>query len=272
MNHNYLRPHRMEELSEQAEYYAETYCAQSPVILPQDIAAAIGLSYSLNDYGNAFDGRLEYKGGHFHAFLNSRGKDHLFNPRTRFTFAHELGHYLIEEHRNALLQPGTKPHASFTNFLSDNMAEMEADFFAGSLLMPKGRMLRDTERRKFEFTLVDEIALKYNVSITAALLKFMAIDRYPMLLVCTRNCKIAWYRYSPDFPFKELLGGKGDAVPDATVAGDYFYRDIKYYKKTETVFAEDWFVLRYSSDRRRPFNEHCVYFEEMKQVVSVVWE
>lgn len=271
MNRNWITPQRAEELSDLAEFYADTYCAHSPVVLPQEIATGEGLAYSLNDYGKAFDGLLEYERGKFHVFINSRGSEHLYDPRTRFTFAHELGHYLIEEHRHALLLPGVKPHASFTNFLSDNLAEMEADYFASSLLMPRGRIMTDIFMRKFNFSLVDEIASKYNVSLTSALIKFMAIDHYPLLLVCSRAGRIAWYRYSRDFPFKELLRGKGEPVPDATAAGDYHYRDSKY-KKTETVFAEDWFVLRSAADRRRPLFEHCVYFEEMKQVVSVVWE
>ena len=67
------------------------------------------------------------------------------------TFVHELGHFLIDEHRNALMLGLSPSHPSFTNFSSDNEVELEADFFASSLLIPKSRLLKDLYRRKFSF-------------------------------------------------------------------------------------------------------------------------
>jgi Zn-dependent peptidase ImmA (M78 family) len=49
--------------------------------------------------------------------------------------AHELGHYCIGGHADALLAHG--PHYSSAHFSSNDPFEMEADYFAAALLMPE---------------------------------------------------------------------------------------------------------------------------------------
>ena len=51
-----------------------------------------------------------------------------------FTVAHELGHYLIDDHPLAIL--GTGKHFSRSGYISNDRYEEEADAFATELLMP----------------------------------------------------------------------------------------------------------------------------------------
>src|SRR5580658_8784922 len=53
----------------------------------------------------------------------------------RFTIAHELGHYFLEGHVDAIFADGS-PHESHAGFLSTIKYELEADHFAARLLMP----------------------------------------------------------------------------------------------------------------------------------------
>ena len=153
----------------------------------------------------------------------------------------------------------------------NNKYEVEADYFASCLLMPEDRLRKDLNR-KFTFSIADEISRKYNVSLTAALLRFIGIDYCPIMIVCTRSSKVRWVRYTEDFPFKYLLTGADGSVPEYTSAGEYFYEGTKNLNKTETVFAKDWFVLHHTEDPNRKFNEYCIYYEPMDQVISVLWE
>jgi hypothetical protein len=228
--------------------------------------------YAQEIYGDAFDGLLENKNSKFHIYLNTIYGGHLHHPRIRFSFAHELGHYLIEEHYLALSDPRTNPQPSFQTFDMENKYEVEADYFASCLLMPEDRLKTDFIKQKFSFAVIDEIARKYNVSVTAALLRFIGIGYHPVMIVCTRASKIRWVRYSFDFPFTYLIGGIGNSVPEYTSAGEYFYEGTKNLNKTETVFAKDWFVLYNTEDRNRKFKEYCMYFDTMDQVISVLWE
>ena len=272
MGKQLLTPARMADLSAIAGFYTSEYCSQSPLIDPAAIAQSQHLGYSLNDYGNAFDGLLENKNGKFHIYLNTKDGGHLYLPRVRFSFAHELGHYLIPEHYHVLSNPIVKPQPSFQTFDMDNKYEVEADYFASCLLMPEEHIKKDVARQKFSFVVIDEIARKYNVSVTAALLRFIGIGNHPVMIVCSRSSKICWTRYSFDFPFTYLLGGIGSSVPEYTSAGEYFYEGTKNMNKTETVFAKDWFELYNKDDRNRKFKEYCIYYEAMNQVISVLWE
>jgi len=267
-----LSVQRMADLSAIASYYVNEYCGTGPMVEPQLIASGLGLGISMNDYKQAFDGLLENKGGKFHIYLNIKNDGHLYHPRTRFSLAHELGHFLIDEHYNLLRDESIRPQPSFQNYNMENRMEVEADYFASCLLMPESRIRKDLERRKFTFALIDEISKKYNVSSTAALLRFIAINTYPIMVVCSRDSKIAWYRKSDDFPFFQFRLGQSGGVNEYTSAGEYFYEGKKNLYKTETVYAEDWFVIYNKEDRRRPFKEYCLYYEPMKQVISVIWE
>lgn len=266
-----LSVQRMRVLSDLAEHYAESFCAGSPLIDPQLIADKLNLNWRTNNYDQAFDGMLVCREGEFYLHLNLRENDHIYKPRIRFTFAHEIGHYIIDEHRNALTKPGAKPHGSFPLVSQDIMIEREADHFAACLLLPENRVRKDLHCKKFSATLIDEISKKYNVSTTAALLRFVALNHRPMMVVCCRNGAIAWHRETSDFPFTYPLYGHKGQVPEKTSAGDYYYNNTKY-QKAEIVFAGDWFKLNYKNDLNRKLYEYCYYFEAMNQVVSLIWE
>jgi len=139
----------MAELSAIAGFYTSTHCSEQGFIDPNLIAASQGLKYSLNDYKEAFDGLLENKNGKFHIYINSANQGHIHRPRVRFSFAHELGHYLIPEHYKALCNPNMKPQPSFQTFNTDNKYEVEADYFAACLLMPEVRIQYDIYKKKY---------------------------------------------------------------------------------------------------------------------------
>lgn len=263
---------RKRELSELAEFIADEYFVDT-FVCPNKLAKIYGISYTFEDYGNAFDGLLEHRSGKFHIYLNSQNAKHIYQPRVRFTLAHELGHYLIDEHRNALKSGLTPSHPSFTNFSSDNEVELEADFFASSLLIPKSRLLKDVFKRKFSFNLIEELATKYQTSITATLIKFASIGNHPIMIVCSIDKKIKWFKYSNDFPFKYIDALPGFKVPVNTSAGQYFYvNGIKSEDEFEIIAAEDWFRLYNDNDYGRKFYESCIYSDRNKFVLSVIWE
>lgn len=263
---------RMQELSDQAAWYADSYCPAPHAVLPQVIAEEQGLFFSLNDYGGYFDGLLECRKRQFHVFLHTNEGDHLYSPRLRFSFAHELGHFLIDSHRNALLNPAIPSHGSVASLESALLVEREADMFAACLLMPEDRLRQDIFRKKFCFTLIDELSKKYMVSLTAVMLRFIALGNHPIMLACSKAGKLKWLRYSEDFPFKSLNLGPCFQIPECSCAGEYFSDGTKYQGKTETVFAEDWFVLSDYQDRRRELNEYCIYQDSLNQVISLIWE
>lgn len=70
-----------------------------------------------------------------------------YPARLRFSIAHELGHFHIDEHRDALVHGIT--HSSQPGFRSKNPLEIQADEFAAALLIPASTMEPRITKRGF---------------------------------------------------------------------------------------------------------------------------
>jgi len=86
----------------------------------------------------------------------------LHSPRVRYSFAHELGHYFIDEHRWELLNSGYLAHVPDIPLLSQHIYEKESEFFASCLLMPLSRFIHDMTNEHFNIDVVLKICGKYS--------------------------------------------------------------------------------------------------------------
>lgn len=165
---------RLATIAELAESIADEYCPNQ-IVLPETIIKRKQILISRSSYGDAFDGMLEHKCGRFHIYCNT---DRLTVPaRVRFTLAHELGHFFIDDHRRAL-EAGLEPHPSFPAFNghpSDNPAEREADHFASSLLMPEGRVQQVIRRSDPGMAAVLDIKNQFDTSVTSSALRYIKL-------------------------------------------------------------------------------------------------
>ncbi len=260
---------------------AEEIAAQYEVPIPLErVAEDELLEVICDDYGSgSFDGLTwfepETEDFYIHLNTNSDKRNYLSKPKGRFTMAHELGHYFIPAHRLGLMSGEMKPHGS-VNFLRDMSAwqiEREADAFASSLLMPSGRVKEFIKCRNFDFGVIEDIAEKFQVSKSAAALRFVEIGNGPIMVVYAISGKIQWVSHSDDFPFWRLRygNGRGDKVPELTVMGTYFYEnDDSDCKKEETIYAGDCFDTRREEDNDRKFYEWCIGYQN--KAFSVIWE
>ena len=157
-----------------AEYLAETHFPNDPVE-PLAIADLCDISSSFGHYEDAFDGLLELKANRFHIYLN---RDRLIDParpRARFTAAHELGHYFIDDHRNALVA-GVNPHPSFTEFVNNSVAEYQADQFAAALLMPQDRFTSCAARLDVSLESIVRLATMFGTSVMSTAIQYARSD------------------------------------------------------------------------------------------------
>lgn len=262
---------RQNEISELAEFIANKYCPLD-FIDPEIIAKHSQISFNYGNYQDYFDGLLEYENQNFHIYINLDRVKQVESERARFTFAHELGHYFIDSHRNSLISGRSPSHGSFVDFKSyKNPAEYEADFFAASLLMPTSRLQKNCNRKKFTFSLIEDLCMNYKTSLTSTLIKFSSIGNHPICIVFTQDNNILWFQQSADFPFKYIKNIKSKRVPVCTVASEYFENKTKYISE-EIVYAEDWFDYVGKYDLRRVFFEKCIYSEAYNFIISVIWE
>jgi hypothetical protein len=193
-----LSPARRDEIIELAEEVAEIHCP-GRFIDPIYIINEKKITYSFNYYGDGFDGMLEHKRGRFHMFCNLDRVSSSTSPRARFTQGHELGHYFIDEHRNALLR-GVPPHLSNTEQPDhERVVEEEADLFASHLLMPRQRFQTAFKSGPTGLKGIIEMSKQFGVSCSAAALRVLAYSSEPLALAYWRNDKPPWTEVNTAF-------------------------------------------------------------------------
>jgi len=173
---------RAVEIGELAEAVADEHCPQRPVE-PDRIAAAKGVTLCFGHYGEAFDGMLEHEAGRFHIYCNLDRTGRRGSPRARFTLAHELGHYYIDEHRNALAAGRAPAHPSQCDHESPLLAEQEADHFAANLLMPAGRFAAKAAAAAPGLAGVVALTRAFGTSLTSTAIRYAACDVLPCAVI-----------------------------------------------------------------------------------------
>lgn len=252
-------------IKELAEFIALEY---DETITPlEKIRENEGLSVFYDDYGNAFDGIIIYD-SEFYIHINTKRGNRVNSTRGRFTLAHELGHYFIDNHRNGLQRGLLEPHPSKNNEEKHQKIEREADYFASCLLMPEERFRKDCLKRKFNFTIIEDLAEKYHVSLTACAIRFADIGNHPIMIVYCEDNEVKWNWNSNDFPFKKIAkDGKG--VPEDTLVGEYFKTGIGK-RRTEQLWAGDWFNCYNHEDESKKIYEH--FIPHRNKALCVIWE
>jgi hypothetical protein len=172
---------------------ADEHCPAG-VVEPALVARVKRITVSFGPYGDAFDGMLECREGRFHVFCNLDRVERGDSPRARFTLAHELGHYYIDEHRLALEAGRSPSHPSQCEYESPILAEQEADLFAANLLMPPKRFLDKAASAAPGLEGVLSLARRFATSITATAIRYAACDAAPCAVVkwTWRGCAWKW--------------------------------------------------------------------------------
>ena len=142
------------------------------------------------------------------------------NGFQRFSIAHEVGHYFLEGHVDALLPPGTERHRSHSGFVSTDRYELEADHFAAGLLMPEYLFRPAMAKAGEGLDAVEELRRQCGTSLTATAIRFQELtDEAFAVIQCNEN-RIEFCCMSDRM--LSLHPGrwpkKGDLVPDGTTA------------------------------------------------------
>jgi len=147
------------------------------------------------DFGDAFDGRLEYLGDKYLLVYNikyNKNKQGGFHPRIRFTIAHELGHYFLDEHRN-ILRSGGPEYSCITEFQSDTEMELQADYFATGLLMPSHILsARVNKEAKPDLRIIKDVAQQFQVSLTSMMIRWVKLSDFPCGVFSVTSNGIEW--------------------------------------------------------------------------------
>lgn len=163
----------------------------------------------------------------------------------RFTVAHELGHYFLPGHVDALFV-NKKLHYSQSNFVSANPFELQADHFAASLLMPSRLFRREICRAEEGFNAIKSVANTFKTSITATAISFATYAEDPVAVIVSEGHKIQYCFMSE--AIRELKGiawiRRGDLIPTSSKTYDFNSNTINItsgHTAESTTSLDDWF-------------------------------
>lgn len=265
-NSRSLHPDREEYLDSLAESIIDYYFQADEPITPRFIADDYRITYGRDNYGDEFNGMLLFDEEDQHFFI-AINEHHQSDIRQRFTFCHELGHFFIDGHRNALIHGEVPYLSSFTGFSSERVVEREADFFASCLLMPRSRAVRDyRNHRRFSFAIIQELSRKYQMSEVATIYRLLHLDLHPLMIVKASNGKIVSIQKSNDF-YHYPKGGK-DFIPEDSLMYEAVRGRVRV-SKTEELWTGDWFRVR---GEEIALFEHCIYYEQFGICYSILWQ
>lgn len=157
------------------------------------------------DFGNRFDGKLRFVSAKrcFVLMYNTKydegfapGSHH---PRTRFSIAHELGHYFLEQH-HSYLSHGGKSHASINEFRSKIRIEREADAFAATLLLPSHLVMPVVNGEELSVARLRIIADEFQASLVSTAIRSVQLSHFPCAIAGIRDGSVAWM-----FPSASLI-------------------------------------------------------------------
>lgn len=139
----------------------------------------------------------------------------------RFSISHELGHYFIEGHPEALLTDGV--HESRAGFISGDPFEQEADHFAAALLMPERPFKREIDKNGAGLACIEALRKACETSLTATAIRYSALTDDGVAILLSNGDSIDWCFMSDGL--KQAKGvawvRKGTPVPSGTVTASF---------------------------------------------------
>lgn len=140
----------------------------------------------------------------------------------RFSVAHEIGHYRLPGHVDAVMDASGK-HLSKANFQSSDLYEQEADHFASALLMPT-RLFSAAVRRAGEgLKAIEALHEQCETSLEATAIRYALASRDPVAVIRSEGSFIDYAFMSDplkDFPDLDWIR-KGTPLPAASVTADF---------------------------------------------------
>jgi Zn-dependent peptidase ImmA (M78 family) len=259
---------RKKSLTDLAEYLGLLYQHNNTVQL-EEIVGREGISLYYDSYELAFDGMLVYADGCFHIHIDNDGGNGAGSKKGRFTLAHELAHYFIDEHRMGLKRNEFPPHGSRFDLNEKDPREIEADYFAGNLLLPAKLFRAFTTPRKFSIETIFQLSQYFDVSFLCTALRFCEIGNHSICIVFSKDNVVKWFRKSADFPEWAFRFKVGQALPPRTVAGDFYRNTHLKYTTIEDVNPDAWFYPRWNASST--LHEQCYYSKSYGYVISFIW-
>lgn len=235
--------------------------------LPVDLdRIARGADIAIHDIGEdltGFSGVLLRSGSRFVIGYASAVKSKGFQ---RFSVAHELGHYYLPGHIDAVLSEAEPVHRSRALSGCDLDVEREADWFAAELLMPEV-LVEPLARHGAELAVCERIADVAETSLLAASLRLADLSKSPIVVVVSAAGLVQYAIMSE--ATKQLKGltwiRKGERVPVETVTAD-----MNATPQKDRLSAQIDTSIWFDDAKERPMLEQVVSLGGYGRVLTIL--
>lgn len=214
-----ISPERKEYLKQLSTDILSKTGQQVPVDL-HAIADYLNVQYWYGDFKNEFMAELLFDGSEFYIAINNISEFDKDYGLFRYSFAHELGHYLIPEHRQGLMDFHKKmPPNTWATHDFGFVSEREAEYFAACLLMPEEEMKKYFGIENYSPSGFMKLRDHFKVSLMAILLRYVDLIPAPAALICTKQRIYKWHSASSPLNGFDINLPDGQHVHQNTLAG-----------------------------------------------------
>jgi Zn-dependent peptidase ImmA (M78 family) len=186
--------------------------------------------------------------------------------RKRFAIAHELGHWELHKDISQLF---TCTEKDFMAKYKGSSEEIEANYFAVSLLMPEKHFKSYSQGMPMSLETVRQISDYFMASLTATARRYTELSEDYCAIVCSEAGKVRWFQGSGNFMSCFWIS-PGCKLNRNTIAGELFNQNKQFEVKLEKVDISSW------SDKndcisQNEFIEESIYMPKYKQVFSLLY-
>lgn len=261
----YLSRDQKEEIAELAEAVLDEHHPGAGPVDPQSIIRAKGLRLVFGHYCEAFDGLLRHRRGKFTVFCNLARVETKRSPRARFVLSHELGHFFISNHRNALRSGLAPHHPSFCEYESKLFVEQQADCFASNLLLPRARFFTEARRKGAAggMKTILDLACQFGTSVTATAIRYASLGVSPCIVIKWNHDRYGWKWLSEDAfaaGYRKTIEDKASVIEGSATANAFAGGKLPiegFFKQATT--AAYWFpFVDHGSTRDVILHEHAM--------------
>lgn len=162
-----------------------------------------------------------------------------------FSVAHELGHYYLPGHIDAVLS-NHEIHESQAGFASGDRYEIEADHFAATLLMPRALFRKAMSTFGDGLAAIEKLAERCRTSLTATAIRYARCTREAVAVVLSTGTRINYCFMSDALKdvkdFAWIRKGEGIARNTATFAFNQKFENVRYAARQEAdCDLQTWF-------------------------------
>ena len=222
---------------------------------PTAIASSLGILVQPKKTRNGVSGMLIRVGNEFGIAYATHIESEGFK---RFSIAHEIGHYRLPGHVDAVLAHGDI-HESHAGFVDGNGYEREADQFATSLLMPSNLFTKEMQSLGDGLDAIKTLADRCITSLPAAANRFIQKAEVPAAMIVSTGPCIDYCFMSG--PFQDFRGldwlRKGQSLPAGSET-DEFNSEPRNVRTAQHAEAEIDLRLWFGGQREIPGKEEIV--------------